>query len=174
MCRCQHRKKFWWLLSSGSGSCKPLSDHASLGDISNSSSIIPLTIWRLEILKNESRPSIADQTLVLYRSYLATTVQLNFAIVAACIPFLKPFMESINSGSYIASAAPMDSTYGAGSKLGSHSGDTSRKAGNEKAASNSIIFTALDPINPSNSNRSHNNREIKPTRGRPSDGDFHF
>ncbi|KAL5315569.1 hypothetical protein ACEPPN_016437 [Leptodophora sp. 'Broadleaf-Isolate-01'] len=137
-------------------------------------SILPLTIWRLEILNNEARPSIADQTLALYRAYLATTVQLNFAIVAACIPFLKPFMESMNSGSYIASAAKMDSTYGAGSKLTSHSGDTSRKTAKPKGSIKLESLNGSRTTNPNHSTRSHNTKDTEPPRGGSPDDDFHF
>ncbi|PVH83110.1 hypothetical protein DL98DRAFT_413706 [Cadophora sp. DSE1049] len=136
--------------------------------------IIPLTIWRLEIINNDARPSIPDQTLASYHTYLATTVQLNFAIVAACIPFLKPFMESMNSGSYIASAAPMDSSYGAGSKLGSHSGDTSRKASKPKGSIKLESLNESRTTNPNSSTRSRTTKDTEVTRGGSSDDEFHF
>lgn len=137
-------------------------------------SIIPLTIWRLEIINTDARPSIPDQTLASYHTYLATTVQLNFAIVAACIPFLKPFMESMNSGSYIASAAPMDSSYGAGSKLGSQSGDTSRKASKPKGSIKLESLTESRTTNPNSSTRSRTTKDPEPTRGGSSGDEFHF
>ncbi|KAH7323733.1 hypothetical protein BKA65DRAFT_407465 [Rhexocercosporidium sp. MPI-PUGE-AT-0058] len=136
--------------------------------------IIPLTIWRLQILNTDARPSVVDQILHLYRAYLATTVQLNFAIVAACIPFLKPFMESMNSGSYIASAAPMDSSYGAGSKLNSHSGDTSRKATKLKGSIKLDSLSESRTTNPSSSTRSRNIKDTVPIRDGSSDDGFHF
>ncbi|KAK0117718.1 hypothetical protein ONS95_012046 [Cadophora gregata] len=137
--------------------------------------IIPLTIWRLEVINVDARPSIPDQTLASYHTYLATTVQLNFAIVAACIPFLKPFMESMNSGSYIASAANMDSTYGAGSKLGSRSGDTSRKASKPKGSIKLESLSESRTTIPNSSTRSRTPKETaEGTRGGSTDDDFHF
>ncbi|KAL2062998.1 hypothetical protein VTL71DRAFT_6070 [Oculimacula yallundae] len=136
------------------------------------SSIIPLTIWRLQVLNTDS---VADKTLPLYREYLATTVQLNFAILASCIPFLKPFMESMNSGSYTASAPPMDPSYGGGSKLNSHSADTSRRS---TKPNESIKLESLNHSRSTKQNtptRSQNNtRSTEPTRGGSSDDDFHF
>ncbi|CZT43051.1 related to integral membrane protein [Rhynchosporium secalis] len=133
--------------------------------------ILPLTIWRLQVLNTES---VDDKTFPLYREYLATTVQLNFAIVAACIPFVKPFMESMNSGAYNASAATMDSSYGAGSKLNSNSGDTSRKANKPKGSIKLESLGDFRTTNPSNSSRSHNTAGTEPTCGGSSDDDFHF
>ena len=70
--------------------------------------IPPFTIVRLYYLSTTTSP---DQTLSSYHAYLFTTIQLNIAVFAACLPFLKPFMESMSSGALSSSIEPMDSSY---------------------------------------------------------------
>ncbi|KAH6678530.1 hypothetical protein B0J14DRAFT_325359 [Halenospora varia] len=79
--------------------------------------ITPLIIFRLYYLHTASSPSQPDQTFSKYHIYLATTIQLNVAIVATCIPFLKPFLQALNSGGYAGDIEAMDSSYGFGGKL---------------------------------------------------------
>ncbi|KAI9644578.1 hypothetical protein NHQ30_006599 [Ciborinia camelliae] len=74
-------------------------------------SIIPLSIIRLLVISSSGSPTLPNQTLVSYHNYLWTTVQLNAAIFFGCLPFLKPFMESMSSGALAASVNPMDSSY---------------------------------------------------------------
>ncbi|KAB8289631.1 hypothetical protein EYC80_010545 [Monilinia laxa] len=73
--------------------------------------ILPLSITRLVVISSSGSPTLTNQTLVSYHNYLWTTVQLNAAIFFACLPFLKPFMESMSSGGLAASVNPMDSSY---------------------------------------------------------------
>jgi hypothetical protein len=61
-------------------------------------------------------PHFSNQTLVSYHVYLATTIQLNLAILVACIPFLKPFMENLSTGGFTSTLEPMDSSYAPGGK----------------------------------------------------------
>lgn len=88
-------------------------------------------------------------------------------------------MESMNSGSYIASAAPMDASYGAGSKLNSHSGDTSRKAAKPKGSIKLESISGSRTPEPPNMN-SHPSRkgptseDAKRGGSGSSDDDFHF
>lgn len=90
----------------------------SLNQIANSAaSIIPLTAFRIYYLSTISSSTLPDQTFSSYHGYLATIIQLNFAIFMACVPFLKPFMESMSSGGMASTVNPMDSSYGKGSKL---------------------------------------------------------
>jgi hypothetical protein len=92
-------------------------------------SITPLTIFRMYFFNTISSPSFEDQTLTSYHVYLATTIQLNFAIVVACLPFLKPFMESMSSGGFASTLKPMNSSYAAGSKSSTFVlGKSNRKA----------------------------------------------
>jgi hypothetical protein len=79
-------------------------------------SITPLTILRLYFLNTTSSPRLSDQTLVSYHAYLATTIQLNLAILVACIPFLKPFMENLSTGGFASTLTPMDSSFSRGGK----------------------------------------------------------
>jgi hypothetical protein len=52
----------------------------------------------------------------------------------ACIPFLKPFMESMSSGGLASTVRPMDSSYGKGSKFSTFvSSISNRKASRPKA-----------------------------------------
>jgi hypothetical protein len=91
--------------------------------------IIPLTVFRVYYLSTISSPSLHDQTFSSYHGYLATIFQLNFAIFIACVPFLKPFMESMSSGGMASTVNAMDSSYGKGSKLSTLvSGFSNRKA----------------------------------------------
>ncbi|KAK8901452.1 hypothetical protein QC760_009891 [Botrytis cinerea] len=73
--------------------------------------ILPLSIVRLVVISSSGSPTLSNQTLVSYRNYLWTSVQLNSAIFFACLSFLKPFMESMSSGGLAASVNPMDSSY---------------------------------------------------------------
>ncbi|TEY42407.1 hypothetical protein BOTCAL_0390g00050 [Botryotinia calthae] len=73
--------------------------------------ILPLSIVRLVVISSSGSPTLPNQTLVSYRNYLWTSVQLNSAIFFACLSFLKPFMESMSSGGLAASVNPMDSSY---------------------------------------------------------------
>jgi hypothetical protein len=101
----------------------------------DSHSITPLTILRIYYFNTVSSPSLPDQTLTSYHAYLATTLQLNFAIFFACIPFLKPFMESLSTGGFASTLDPMDSSYGAGSKFSTFvSSYTSRRASKPKGS----------------------------------------
>jgi hypothetical protein len=103
--------------------------------IQDSHSITPLTILRIYYFNTVSSPSLPDQTLTSYHAYLATTLQLNFAIFFACIPFLKPFMESMSTGGFTSTLEPMNSSYGAGSKFSTFvSSYTSRKASKPKGS----------------------------------------
>ncbi|TVY37710.1 hypothetical protein LSUB1_G002187, partial [Lachnellula subtilissima] len=81
--------------------------------------IVPLAIFRLYFLSTTSSPSRPDQTLSAYHAYLLTTIDLNTAVFAACLPFLKPFIENLSSGALSSSIEPMDSSYssGLGSKI---------------------------------------------------------
>lgn len=81
--------------------------------------ITPLTIYRIYVINTKGSPDIADQTLSSYHTYLATTLQLNFAIFAACIPFLKPFMERLSSGVFEVTLNPtlVSNVYGANSRM---------------------------------------------------------
>ncbi|CAD6446528.1 1e6bd8fd-17e8-4b98-b7a7-6bab7964e67e [Sclerotinia trifoliorum] len=74
--------------------------------------ILPLSIMRLVIISSSAAPTLPNQTLVSYRNYVWTSVQLNSAIFFACLSFLKPFMESMSSGGLAASVNAMDSSYG--------------------------------------------------------------
>ncbi|KUJ20587.1 uncharacterized protein LY89DRAFT_579345 [Mollisia scopiformis] len=113
--------------------------------------ITPLTIMRIYFFNTISSPSLPDQTLTSYHAYLATTIQLNFAIFVACFPFLKPFMESMSSGGFASTLKPMDSSYGAGSKFSTFiSGNSSRKASKPKGS------YMMDSVTDSRASRSHN------------------
>ncbi|TVY18173.1 hypothetical protein LARI1_G001845 [Lachnellula arida] len=81
--------------------------------------IVPFAIFRLYLLSTISSPSQPDQTLSSYHAYLFTTIDLNTAVFAACLPFLKPLIESLSSGALCSSIEPMYSSYssGLGSKL---------------------------------------------------------
>lgn len=107
----------------------------SLDKIANSAtSIIPLTAFRFYYLSTVSSPTLPDQTFSSYHGYLATIIQLNFAVIMACIPFLKPFMESMSSGGLASTVNPMDSSYGKGSKLSTLvSGYSNRNASKPKS-----------------------------------------
>ncbi|KAF8867267.1 hypothetical protein BDZ45DRAFT_577358 [Acephala macrosclerotiorum] len=97
--------------------------------------ITPLTIMRMYFLSTISSPLLPDQTLTSYHAYLATTIQLNFAVFVACLPFLKPFIESMSSGAFASTLEPMDSSYGAGSQFSTFiSGSSSRKASKPKGS----------------------------------------
>ncbi|TVY50431.1 hypothetical protein LCER1_G006418 [Lachnellula cervina] len=76
--------------------------------------IVPLAIFRLYLLSTTSSPSQPDQTLSSYHAYLFTTIDLNTAVFAACLPFLKPFIENLSSGALSSSIEPMDSSYSSG------------------------------------------------------------
>ncbi|ESZ96421.1 hypothetical protein SBOR_3153 [Sclerotinia borealis F-4128] len=73
--------------------------------------ILPLSIIRLVVISSSGSPTLSNQTLVSYHNYFWTTVQLNGAIFFTCLPFLKPFMESMSSGGLAASVNAMDSSY---------------------------------------------------------------
>lgn len=139
------------------------------------SSITPFTIWRIVTLNGAGSPYQSDQTLHGYYAYLATSVQLNFAIFVACIPFLKPFMESMNSGSYTSKSAPMDSSYGAGSKLDSYSANSGRKTGKPKGG---IKLSSISGSrSPERRGTSHSKAPTSVGNFRhegSSDDDFHF
>lgn len=101
---------------------------ASSCHVTNMSSITPLTALRIYFLNSISSPSLPDQTLTSYHAYLASTIHLNIAIFVACLPFLKPFMESMSSGAFASTLKPMDSSYGGGSRFDTFmSGSYSKK-----------------------------------------------
>ncbi|QSZ30407.1 hypothetical protein DSL72_004930 [Monilinia vaccinii-corymbosi] len=83
--------------------------------------ILPLSIIRLVVISSSGSLTLPNQTLVSYHNYLWTAVQLNAAIFFACLPFLKPFMESMSSGGLAASISPMDSSYSSSSRSPSNS-----------------------------------------------------
>lgn len=74
---------------------------------------------RIYYLNTLSSPDLADQTILSYLAYLATTLQVNTAVIVACIPFLKPFMEAMSTGAYSSTLVPMNSAFEFGSKQGS-------------------------------------------------------
>ncbi|PMD48470.1 hypothetical protein L207DRAFT_476847 [Hyaloscypha variabilis F] len=78
--------------------------------------ITPLTIFRLYYIKTISSPLLPNQTFISYHAYLATTIQLNAAIIISCIPFMKPFMESLSTGGFTSTLSSMDSSFNHGSK----------------------------------------------------------
>lgn len=100
------------------------------------SSILPFTVLRIWTINTISAPSLPDQTSTSYHLYLITTIQLNTAVFVACLPFLKPFMESMSSGGFASTLDPMDGSYGPGSKFSTYiSGSGSRKTGSKPKAS---------------------------------------
>ncbi len=102
-------------------------------------SVTPVTILRMYYLNTLSSPSQVDQTLTSYHAYLATTIQLNLAVIVACLPFLRPFMESISTGGFSSTLVPMDSSYGPGSKENTFtSAYCSWRASNQKGRASKI------------------------------------
>ncbi|KAH8808490.1 hypothetical protein F5884DRAFT_676219 [Xylogone sp. PMI_703] len=79
--------------------------------------ITPLTILRTYYISTKSSEHLSNQTFVAYYAYLFTTIQLNLSIFVACVPFLKPFMESLSSGAMGGTVVPFDSSYQPGSAL---------------------------------------------------------
>ncbi|TVY25042.1 hypothetical protein LHYA1_G006459 [Lachnellula hyalina] len=130
--------------------------------------IVPLAIFRLYLLSTTSSPSQPDQTLSSYHAYLLTTIDLNTAVFAACLPFLKPFIENLSSGALSSSIEPMDSSYSSGlsSKLSTFlSSYTSTKT--PTRPSGSIRMSSMPSEPPVQPRKMHS--EIS-----PSFSDFHY
>jgi hypothetical protein len=121
--------------------------------------IIPLTLWRVCCLSITSSPSAPDQTLSLFEGYLATTIQLNFAIFMGCVPFLKSFMESISSGDLTSKVRPINS-YRRGSKLSS-------LISNTLASSSRKGSTSKERFQMESLSESRLNEDLKATRVSP-------
>ncbi|RFU29813.1 hypothetical protein B7463_g6522, partial [Scytalidium lignicola] len=79
--------------------------------------ITPLTILRTYYLSTNSSEHLPNQSFVAYHAYLLTTIQLNLSIFVACVPFLKPFLESLSSGAMGGTVVPFDSSFKPGSSL---------------------------------------------------------
>lgn len=60
--------------------------------------VIPITILRLVFLTNESHSRTVQPLGRSFHSAMATEFQLHIAIIAACAPFLKTFIESMQHG----------------------------------------------------------------------------
>ena len=61
-------------------------------------SVIPLTILRLVYISQSSTST--DPTFDALNTALVSTININFSIILACIPFLKPFLDSLQIGMF--------------------------------------------------------------------------
>ena len=70
--------------------------------------LIPLIVIRLIYIKSAARSS--NHALDDFLSVMMTSIHVNLSIVVACIPFIKPVMESLQTGllaSDVHTAAPL-------------------------------------------------------------------
>lgn len=58
--------------------------------------VIPATVCRLVYLPQALHTS--DPTFDYYSFFLCTQLEMNISIVASCVPYLKPFFESLQGG----------------------------------------------------------------------------
>ena len=58
--------------------------------------IVPLTILRLIYITSTSKS--ADHTWDEFDAVATTQIIVNLSVVVACIPFLKPFLDSLQTG----------------------------------------------------------------------------
>ncbi|KAH8809820.1 hypothetical protein F5882DRAFT_345278 [Hyaloscypha sp. PMI_1271] len=133
--------------------------------------IAPLVILRLYYTNTDSSPLLPNQTLVSYHAYLATTIQLNLAIVVSCIPFMKPFMENLSTGGFTSTLDPMDSSFTHGTKSKLSTFISSHSSGSRKPTNpDSIGMDSMPSHPPTHSVRPATSRK---SRSIP-DKDFRF
>ncbi|KAI9808500.1 MAG: hypothetical protein M1827_007205 [Pycnora praestabilis] len=114
--------------------------------------VIVATICRLIYLGRASRSS--DRTFDEFALIICTQVEVNLSIFASCVPYLKPFLESLESDRYQSSLRPgvKPSTYGYAKtrdhRLGSSYAmetKSSRKSSNPKAEPYNMTESIMEP-----------------------------
>lgn len=87
--------------------------------------VIPLSILRIYYLT--SALDASDPTFEFYRPVLTTSIQTNLGIIVACLPFFRPFIESLESGLLTSDLRLLAPTFSTGGSVISHHGSAAHE-----------------------------------------------